>query len=251
MSNQTGLSDHKRYEAFTGKWRSSVLKEAEKWCSEEQAAQLLAEAVLAEFRNKYADKDPPLNPEYYLRAQVCLVYSQTGRSIRRLSDYIAMQETAAEAYIAQEAPAPVAQTPPAVQPEPSPAVQSEAVPAPPVGPAAAPEPVQASELVPVKDEAPAPAAPSGVQTGAPAEESAPKKEKDVPPDTFYDPVRTTLWTPDSSQSNHVVKELEIPDEEEGERSVLLSFLNTVLFVLAAGAFGFCFYETGFLQYLMQ
>ena len=142
MSNQPGLSDHKRYEAFTGKWRSSVLKEAEKWCSEEQAAQLLAEAVLAEFRNKYADIDPPLNPEYPLRAQVCLVYSQTGPSIRRLSDYLAMQETAAEAYTAQEPPASEAQTPPAVQPEPSPAAQSEAVPAPPLGPAAAPEPVR-------------------------------------------------------------------------------------------------------------
>ena len=53
------------------------------------------------------------------------------------------------------------------------------------------------------------------------------------------------------RSSHVVKELEIPDEEEDGRSVLLSFLNTVLFVLTAGAFGFCFYETGFLQYLMQ
>ena len=163
MSNQPGLSDYKRYEAFTGKWRSSVLKEAEKWCSEEQAAQLLTEAVLAEFRNKYADKDPPLNPEYHLRAQVCLVYSQTGQSIRRLSDYLAMQETAAEAYTAQETPASEAQTPPAVQ-----------------------------------------------------------------PDTFFDPVRTTLWTPDSSRSSHVVKELEIPDEDEDGRSVLLSFLNTVL-----------------------
>lgn len=251
MSNQTGLSDHKRYEAFTGKWRSSVLKEAEKWCSEEQAAQLLAEAVLAEFRNKYADKDPPLNPECHLRAQVCLVYSQTGKSMRRLSDYIATQKTAAEAYIEQEAPAPEAQTPPAVQPEPSPAVQSEAVPAPPSGPAAAPEPVQVPEQVPVKDEAPVPAAPSAVQTGAPVEERAPEKEKDVPPDTFFDPVRTTMWTPDNSRSSHVVKELEIPDEEEDGRSVMLSFLNTVLFVLTAGAFGFCLYETGFLQYLMQ
>lgn len=251
MSNQTGLSDHKRYEAFTGKWRSSVLKEAEKWCSEEQAAQLLAEAVLAEFRNKYANIDPPLNPEYPLRAQVCLVYSQTGRSIRKLRDYIAMQETAAEAYTAKEAPAPEAQTPPAVQPEPSPEAQSEAVPAPPVGPAAAPEPVQASELVPVKNEAPAPAAPSGTQAGVPAAESAPEKKNDAPPDTFFDPVRTTLWSPDSSHSSHVVKELEIPDEEEDGRSVLLSFVNTVLFVLTAGAFGFCFYETGFLQYLMQ
>lgn len=251
MSNQTGLSDHKRYEAFTGKWRSGVLQEAEKWCSEEQTAQLLAEAVLAEFRNKYADKDPPLNPEYRLRAQVCLVYSQTGQSIRKLRDYIAMQETAAEAYIAQEAPSPEAQTPPAVQPEPLSAAQSEAVLVPPPGPAAAPEPVQTPESVPVKAEAPVPAAPSGTQTGTPAAESAPEKKKDAPPDTFFDPVRTTLWTPDSSRSSHVIKELEIPDEEEDERSVLLSFLNTVLFVLTAGAFGFCFYETGFLQYLMQ
>lgn len=251
MSNQPGLSDHKRYEAFTGKWRSSVLKEAEKWCSEEQAAQLLTEAVLAEFRNKYADKDPPLNPEYHLRAQVCLVYSQTGPSIRRLSDYLAMQETAAEAYTAQEPPASEVQTPPAVQPEPSPAAQSEAVPAPPPGPSAAPEHVQTPEPVPVKAEVPVPAAPSGTQTAAPAAESAPEEKKDAPPDTFFDPVRTTLWTPDSSRSSHVVKELEIPDEEEDGRSVLLSFLNTVLFVLTAGAFGFCFYETGFLQYLMQ
>lgn len=249
MSNQTGLSDPGRFEAFISQWRGSVLKEAEKWCSDEKIAQLLAEAVLSEFRNKYADREPPRNPEYYLRAQVCLLYSQTGPSARRLNDFIAAQELAAEAYIPQEQSAPEAQTPPPVQPqppvqpEPSPAVHSETVPVQPQAPAPAPEP----EPAPVKAEAPA----APPETGSPTADKAPEKKNDAPPDTFFDPVRTTLWTPDSDRSTHVVKELVIPDEEDDGRSVLLSFVNTVLFVLTAGAFGFCIYETGFLQYLMQ
>ena len=42
MSNQPGLSDHKRYEAFTGKWRSShVVKELEIPDEEEDGCSVL------------------------------------------------------------------------------------------------------------------------------------------------------------------------------------------------------------------
>ena len=63
--------------------------------------------------------------------------------------------------------------------------------------------------------------------------------------------RTTYWTPDSERSEHVVQEIEIPDEEEEDRSVVLSFINMILFLLTAGSFAFCVYESGLLQYLLQ
>ena len=83
----------------------------------------------------------------------------------------------------------------------------------------------------------------------------PEPEEDAAervPDTFLDPVRTTLWTPDSERSRHVVQEIVLPDEdEENQRSETLSFVNAILFLLVMASFLFCFFETGFLQYLLN
>ena len=69
-------------------------------------------------------------------------------------------------------------------------------------------------------------------------------------DTFIDPVRTTLWTPNSDRVYHRIQEMEIPDAEEEERSVGLSFFNTILFLLVLASSGFFVYETGIIQYLI-
>jgi hypothetical protein len=72
------------------------------------------------------------------------------------------------------------------------------------------------------------------------------------PDTFLATVRTTLWTADGGAKNeHVVQEIVLPDEDEGEHSTPVAFLNAVLFLLLLGAFLFCFFETGFLKYLLH
>ena len=236
MSKQTGLSDRARYDAFTRQWRDTVRTEAVKWCSDEQAQRLLEEAVLAEFRKKYAYSEPPQNLDYYLQAQVCLVYSLTGQNVRKLENYIAEH-----ALLDESAPQPEAEAAPTQEPP------RETPPAPAPAPVAAPTPAPAPAPTPVPAPAPTPA-PAPV---APPVRSAAKKPA-AAPDTFLDPVRTTLWTPDSNDDGgHVVQEVELPDEEEVERSVALSFLNTVLFLVMAIAFGFCVFETGFLQYLLQ
>ena len=235
MSKQTGLSDRARFDAFTREWRDTVRKEAVKWCSDERAEQLLEEAVFAEFRSKYAYSDPPLNLSYYFQAQVCLVYSLTGQNVRKLENYIAE-------HALPEEPASRAEAETAAPPQ---EPQQETQPAPTAAPA--PEPVPAPTPAPTPVPAPAPVT---APASAPAAESAAKEPKPTP-DTFLDPVRTTLWTPNDDDGGHVVQEVELPDEEEVERSVLLSFMNTVLFLLTAIAFGFCVYETGFLQYLLQ
>lgn len=235
MSNQTGLADRERFEAFRQQWRGSVLREAEKWCDEPQTQELLADAVLADFRKRYAFIDPPQNLEFSFRAQVCLVYSLTGQNVRKLEQYLEEQaipeavkapaedklwadvppeteEASVEAWLREEEPE-------AATPAPAPAPASEPKPAPEPEPKPAPAP----------------------ESGKPAATA----------DTFYDPVRTTFWTPDSEKNEHVVRELELPDEEEDERSVVLSFINMMLFLCTIGAFGFCVYETGFFQYLLQ
>ena len=89
MDNQTGLSDRARFAAFSLQWRDAALKEAGRWSADESTKQLLADAVFAELRRKYADSDPPSAMEFFLRAQVCSVYSQTGQNRRRLENYIA------------------------------------------------------------------------------------------------------------------------------------------------------------------
>lgn len=251
MSKQAGLSDRGRFEAFSSQWRATVAKEAEKWCSNTQSAQLLTDAVLADFRRKYAEKEPPRRLEYYLRAQVCLVYSQTGQSARKLREYLAGQESSEEEGAAPETEEPAAEMPATKSAEPQAEPEEQAEPAAEAAtveaeiPALSPEPapLQAKDAVRPAEAAPpetAPAPPS------PSEDSAPKT-----PDTFLDPVRTSYWTPNEERSGHVVQEVELPDEEDEPRSVGLSFLNTVLFLVTAAAFGFCVYETGFLQYLLQ
>ena len=258
MENQTGLADRARFEAFSRQWRDAALKEAGKWCADENAKQLLADAVFAELRRKYADSDPPFAMEYFLRAQVCAVYSQTGQNRRRLEGYIAERafpeppdaapQAAAAAQAEPPTPAPV-QAETLIPPqETAPVIVQATIPAPvsvqPTVPA--PVPVPAQEAAPATPAVPVPV------PGAPEKtaEAKPAPKLSVP-DTYLDPARTTLWTPDEERSEHIVQEIELPDEEESERSVAISFLNTILFLLTVGAFSFCFYETGFLQYLLQ
>ena len=261
MRNQTGLRDRARFEAFSREWRDVALKEAEKCCTDERARQLLADAVLAEFQEKYADSAPPLRLDYQIRAQVCLVYSMTGENVRKLKNYLAEHALPPEAEEPAAPARPEPQKPPERRPEP-PASAAKPVSAPeppvvePVSVApSAPEP-PAAEPVSVAPSAPEPPAAEPVKPEAPpvkpaATEKATAPTPKVRPDTLFDPVRTSYWTPNAERSKHVIAEVELPDDEEEERSTILSFINLVLFLIMVGAFGFCFYETGFLQYLLQ
>ena len=236
MENQNGLADRARFDTFSRQWRDAVLKEAGKWCSDENAKQLLTDAVLTDLRTRYAYRDPPASPEYFFRAQVCLVFSMTGQDVRKLEKYLSDHAFASPAA-APEAPA-AAPTEDASSPASGAAATPENA-APPEAGTAAPKDAPA-------DKAPAPEAPAPDKAAPAPEAQAPAR-----PDTFLDPVRTAFWTPVSEGHGHKVAEIVLPDEEESERSVMISFLNTVLFLLTAGAFAFCFYETGFLQYLLQ
>ena len=278
MSIQTGLKDRERFDAFSREWHEDALKEAQKWCNDRRAQELLADAVLAEFQKKYADSTPPLSMDYQIRAQVCLVYSLTGDNVRKLTNYIAEHslppEEAGPAELTRpqthpepqrqpvrrtEPPAPVVEAAPEapvapVAPAPQPAPVPDSAPAPQpltaAEPAPAPKPVSALEPAPAPQPAPQVKAETPPPKPAAPEKAAPQEPK-ARPDTFLDPVRTSYWMPNEGRSRHVIAELELPDEEVEERSPVISFINLVLFLLTIGAFGFCFYETGFLQYLLQ
>ena len=227
MENQTGLADRARFEAFTSQWEDAVLKEAGRRCSDESVQTLLAAAVLAELRKKYARVAPPLDMEYDIREKTNAVYRVTGRNPLLLEYYLEshafLDTPAAERAPAKPKPEPASE-PAAAKPEPAPEPE-----------AAKPEPAPTAEAVP--------------------EPEVPEPEEDAAervPDTFLDPVRTTLWTPDSERSRHVVQEIVLPDEdEENQRSETLSFVNAILFLLVMASFLFCFFETGFLQYLLN
>ena len=244
MSKIAGLADRARYEAFTRQWRDTALKEAEKWCTDKEARELLADAVLTDFRKKYAHTDPPDNLDYYIKAQVCLVYSVTGQNSYKLASYIAENSIPEESEETQAEPVHAVFheeiSEPEPRPVPAPPSTNESAGKPAVSAAEQPAPVPAAEQ-------PVPESP--IKPAAPAH--TPEKPAGRKPDTFLDPVRTTYWTPDSERSEHVVQEIEIPDEEEEDRSVIISFINTILFLLTAGSFVFCVYESGFFQYLLQ
>ena len=253
MSNMAGLADRARYEAFTRQWRDTALTEAEKWCTDKEARELLADAVLTDFRKKYAYTNPPEDLDFYIRAQACLVYSITGQNSYKLASYIAENSIPEDSEETQTEPVHAAfrreMSEPEPRPEPAPPSTDESAGKPAVSAAEQPAPVHAAE-----QPAPAPAAEQPVSE-SPIKPAAPahtlEKPADRKPDTFLDPVRTTYWTPDSERSEHVVQEIEIPDEEEEDRSVIISFINTILFLLTAGSFVFCVYESGFFQYLLQ
>lgn len=244
MSKIAGLADRARYEAFTRQWRDTALKEAEKWCTDKEARELLADAVLTDFRKKYAHTDPPDNLDFYIKAQVCLVYSVTGQNSYKLASYIAENSIPEESEETQAEPVHAVFheeiSEPEPRPVPAPPSTNESAGKPAVSAAEQPAPVPAAEQ-------PVPESP--IKPAAPAH--TPEKPAGRKPDTFLDPVRTTYWTPDSERSEHVVQEIEIPDEEEEDRSVIISFINTILFLLTAGSFVFCVYESGFFQYLLQ
>ena len=253
MSKIAGLADRARYEAFTRQWRDTALKEAEKWCDDKEARELLADAVLTDFRKKYAHTDPPDNLDYYIKAQVCLVYSVTGQNSYKLASYIAENSIPEDSEETQTEPVHAAfrreMSGPEPRPEPAPPSTDESAGKPAVSAAEQPAPVHAAEQPAPSPAAEQPVSEPPIKPAAPAH--TPEKPADRKPDTFLDPVRTTYWTPDSERSEHVVQEIEIPDEEEEDRSVILSFINTILFVLTAGSFVFCVYESGFFQYLLQ
>ena len=165
--------------------------------------------------------------EYDIREKTNAVYRVTGRNPLLLEYYLEshafLDTPAAERAPAKPKPEPASE-PEAAKPEPAPEPE-----------AAKPEPAPTAEAVP--------------------EPEVPEPEEDAAervPDTFLDPVRTTLWTPDSERSRHVVQEIVLPDEdEENQRSETLSFVNAILFLLVMASFLFCFFETGFLQYLLN
>ena len=99
MSMQPGLYSQQNYERFAEEWNETVLREAKKWCCTDEAAHLLTKAVLNDCRHRFATKKPPSEPEYYLRAQVCLVYSMTGQNIERLKSYIQDRPFAEESQV--------------------------------------------------------------------------------------------------------------------------------------------------------
>lgn len=71
-------------------------------------------------------------------------------------------------------------------------------------------------------------------------------------DTFYDPERTQFWTPGPlEETEHVVEEVSIPDEEETDpSSPRLSLINTFLFIAMAAAFVFMVYESRVIQHYL-
>ena len=276
MSAQRGLADRKEYEAFCRSWYDAVLEETKRWCREEELQKLLAEAVMTDFRGQYADRVPPNNPEFNLRAQVCLIYSLTGANREKLEDYLALHRfreksesqpsgpeegkiikdgddsqrpdreqsvTEAEENAAELVPDEAKQRDKASASEPE-GTESRAReekqgknPAPPEAHSTETNGVPSAQILEPNNSQPD----QREATGQSTEERV---------DTFIDPVRTTLWTPNSDRVYHRIQEMEIPDAEEEERSVGLSFFNTILFLLVLASSGFFVYETGIIQYLI-
>ena len=276
MSAQRGLADRKEYEAFCRSWYDAVLEETKRWCREEALQKLLAEAVMTDFRGQYADRAPPNNPEFNLRAQVCLIYSLTGENREKLEGYLALHRfrekgesqlpvpgegrknkdnddsqrpaseqsvTEAEEKSAELFPDEAKQRDEASSSDPEgteSCVREEKQvknPAPPEERSTETNGVPSAQIM----------EPNNLQTD---QREAAGQSTEGRADTFIDPVRTTLWTPNSDRVYHRIQEMEIPDAEEEERSVGLSFFNTILFLLVLASSGFFVYETGIIQYLI-
>ena len=276
MSAQRGLADRKEYEAFCRSWYDAVLEETKRWCREEELQKLLAEAVMTDFRGQYADRVPPNNPEFNLRAQVCLIYSLTGANREKLEDYLALHRFREKSESQPSGPEEgkiIKDGDDSQRPDREQSVTEAEENAAELVPDEAKQRDKASASEPegtegsVREEKqvknPAPPEERSTETsGVPSaqmlepnnlqhdQREAVGQSTEERVDTFIDPVRTTLWTPNSDRVYHRIQEMEIPDAEEEERSVGLSFFNTILFLLVLASSGFFVYETGIIQYLI-
>ena len=276
MSAQRGLADRKEYEAFCRSWYDAVLEETKRWCREEELQKLLAEAVMTDFRGQYADRVPPNNPEFNLRAQVCLIYSLTGANREKLEDYLALHRFREKSESQPSGPEEgkiIKDGDDSQRPDREQSVTEAEENAAELVPDEAKQRDKASASEPegtegsVREEKqvknPAPPEERSTETsGVPSaqmlepnnlqhdQREATGQSTEERVDTFIDPVRTTLWTPNSDRVYHRIQEMEIPDAEEEERSVGLSFFNTILFLLVLASSGFFVYETGIIQYLI-
>lgn len=276
MSAQKGLADKKEYEAFCRSWYDAVLEETKRWCREEALQKLLAEAVMTDYRSQYADRVPPINPEFHLRAQVCLIYSLTGANREKLEDYLALHRFREKSESQPTVPGEGQKNKDdddSQRPDPEQSVteveeeSAELVPdeAKQGDKALLSNPEGTENGVREQKQVKTPAPPEACSTetnGVPlAQILEPKNSQsdqleatgqstEGRADTFIDPVRTTLWTPNSERVYHRIQEMEIPDTEEEERSVGLSFFNTILFLLVLASSSFFVYEIGIIQYLI-
>ena len=295
MSAQRGLADRKEYEAFCLSWYDAVLEETKRWCRKEEIQKLLAEAVMTDCRGQYADRVPPNDPEFNLRAQVCLIYSLTGANREKLEDYLALHRfreksesqpsgpeegkiikdgddsqrpdreqsvTEAEENAAELVPDEAKQRDKASASEPEGTEGSVREEKQVKNPAPPEERSTETSGVPSAQNPAPPEERSTETSGVPSaqmlepnnlqhdQREATGQSTEERVDTFIDPVRTTLWTPNSDRVYHRIQEMEIPDAEEEERSVGLSFFNTILFLLVLASSGFFVYEIGIIQYLI-
>ena len=254
MTEHTGLYYQANYDAFYEKWRCTVMDEAGKWCADPAAQALLADAVLMDFRRQFRDRMPPERMEFFIRAQTCLVFSETGRNVARLKHYCELR--------IPDAPPQAAPTGEAL------AADARGIPEDPSPVPDAPRPAGAARIPRSRlraRRAKAVRAGTTVLAEVPAREAqekvpGPEPELAAPqeatvraptrPDTFIDPNRTAMWTPGGTESTeHVVQEIVLPDEEEeDERSSKLSLANTFVFIAMITALAFMVYESQLIQH---
>jgi len=231
---------------------------------------------MTDFRGQYADRAPPNNPEFNLRAQVCLIYSLTGENREKLEGYLALhrfrEKGESQPPVPEEGKT-IKDDDDSQRPDPEQSVTEAEEKSAELVPDEAKQRDKASLSDPegtescVREEKqvknPAPPEERSTETNGvpsaqilepnnlqPDQREATGQSTKEKVDTFIDPVRTTLWTPNSDRVYHRIQEMEIPDAEEEERSVGLSFFNTILFLLVLASSGFFVYETGIIQYLI-
>ena len=255
MTENIGLFDPANYDAFCGAWRSVAMDEAEKWCADPAVQAMLADAVLVDFRCQYRDRKPPEHMEFFIRAQICLVFSETGQNPVRLSNYTALRMAefpplepitkGGDPADAPKAPADATLKPDA--PAAAVPIETPAETAPKEAPAGARQMPASGKWIAQRRRARR----KKTQDGKTADAPKPKAPAPTRPDTFIDPNRTVMWMPgDVAQTEHIVQEVVLPDEEEDdeERSNKLSLLNTLLFITMIVAFAFMIYESRLIQH---
>ena len=225
MSMQSGLYSQQNYDRFAEEWHETLLREAKKWCRTDEAAHLLTKAVLNDCRHLFATKKPPSEPEYYLRAQVCLVYSMTGQNIISLKSYIQDRPFTEESPVSDK----TEDSEVAAETEPLTDLDTDET--------------AEYEKTQLSDES------------NEGEEACAEEKTDIilqgKPDTFFDPARTEMWSPEGEKNPHIIEKIVIEDDDEEERSVGLSFFNSILFLMTAASIVFFIYETGAIQFLLR
>ncbi|MBR5110480.1 MAG: hypothetical protein IK099_09810 [Clostridia bacterium] len=241
-----GLLTEQDIKEFRDEYGSLIKQQCRQLLGNTKAAKELEERVVRSMQAKYEFRPLPKRCETILIAECCILSLQ-------------MEKPAAEDAVEEEPDLPEEETAPEQTEIKKPAAKPAVKPSADAKPAAKPAADAKPAAKPAADAKPPAAVKPAVPAPQPSAENLEKRAQEDLPEVFedmhltasYDPVKTALWLPNGLKPE---EESRTPDpidptEDEPERNVLHSIINTLLVLLFMASIVFFLWKCGILYWI--